>query len=246
MKTMKRVATCVLAALMLLAAVPALPAAQAADAEVYVATGDVYMRKGPGTKYDAIVTVRKGCEVTVTDTSNGTWYKATFKGKKTYKGYVSKKYLKKKKKEEKKEEEKKPGKTYVATGDVNMRKGAGMKYAIVVTVPKGGEVTVTETGSVWYKATYKVKKKTYEGYISGKFLKEKGAAKKEGKAYKATVDVNLRKKASKKAKVLVVVPKNGKVTVKKEKVNKIWSKVQYKTKKKTYNGYIISQYLKKA
>ena len=94
MKTMKRVATCVLAALMLLAAVPALPAAQAADAEVYVATGDVYMRKGPGTKYDAIVTVRKGCEVTVTDTSNGTWYKATFKGKKTYKGYVSKKYLK--------------------------------------------------------------------------------------------------------------------------------------------------------
>lgn len=63
----------------------------------YVTTASVNMRSGAGTNYKLVLTLPKNSKVTVTSTSNKSWYKASYtnsKGK-TYTGYISSSYLKK-------------------------------------------------------------------------------------------------------------------------------------------------------
>ena len=252
MKIAKRIVTCVLSALMILAAVPAIPA-QAIDSNTYVATGDVNMRSGPGTKYKIVVTVRKGSKVTVTDTKDAHWYKTTYKNKsgKTYKGYISSKWLKnvEEPKNDGDQKENPPTGAYQTTGDVYMRAKPSKNAKALTVVPAKSTVNVTDTShGKWFKAAYKDKKgKKYKGYISNKYLKKKKESKKDSsEEYKTTCDVNMRKKADKKSKVVVVVPEKATVKVTNTS-NKNWYKATYKNKKgKTFEGFICSKYLTKS
>lgn len=240
MKTVKRLVACIMSALLLLGAIPAIPA-YADSAAAYVTTGNVNMRAGAGTSYNIVVTVPVKTAVTVTDMSNSNWYKASYKNKegKQYKGYISSKYLKKEK-EAKKDA---AAGTYTATGNVYMRKKADKQSDAVIVIPEKASVKVTDTSnSKWYKATYKQKGEKYTGYVSSKYLKK---AKKTGSTYKATGDVNMRAGAGTSYNVVVVVPANASVTVK-DTSNKSWYKAKYKDKKgKAYTGYISSKYLAK-
>ncbi|MEI3339884.1 MAG: GH25 family lysozyme [Eubacterium sp.] len=60
---------------------------------------------------------------------------------------------------------------------VNLRKYAGTAYKTLKTVPSGQKFTVLyqtkdKSGKTWYKVKYKVKKKTYTGYIMAKYTKK--------------------------------------------------------------------------
>ena len=60
---------------------------------------------------------------------------------------------------------------------VNMRKDAGTSYKVLKTVPAGKKFSVIyktkdKTGKTWYKIKYKVKKKSYTGYILAKYAKK--------------------------------------------------------------------------
>lgn len=63
---------------------------QTVAAKKYKTTASLNMRKGAGTKYKKITTLKKGVSVTYLSKKNG-WYRVSYKGKK---GYVSSKYLK--------------------------------------------------------------------------------------------------------------------------------------------------------
>lgn len=241
MKTVKRLMACIMSALLLLTAIPAMPAYAADSSAAYVTTGDVNMRSGAGTSYNIVVTVPAKTSVTVTDTSNSGWYKASYKNKqgKQYKGYISSKYLKKDKAAKK---DAATG-TYTATGNVYMRKKADKQSDAVIVIPEKASVTVTDTSnSKWYKATYKKKGEKYTGYVSSKYLKK---AADPAVTYTATGNVNMRAKAGMKYDVVVVVPVNATVSVT-DTSNSKWYKATYKDKKgKKYTGYISSKYLKK-
>ncbi|MCD8086090.1 MAG: SH3 domain-containing protein, partial [Clostridiales bacterium] len=52
------------------------------------------LRSGPGTDYDVVTVLPGGAEVTVLDTSNGTWYQVSYTASgSTWTGYVSAAYL---------------------------------------------------------------------------------------------------------------------------------------------------------
>ncbi|MCD8160734.1 MAG: SH3 domain-containing protein, partial [Clostridiales bacterium] len=52
------------------------------------------LRSGPGTDYDVVTVLPGGAEVTVLDTSNGTWYQVSYTASGcTWTGYVSAAYL---------------------------------------------------------------------------------------------------------------------------------------------------------
>lgn len=60
---------------------------------------------------------------------------------------------------------------------VNLRKYAGTAYKTLKTVPSGQKFTVLyqtkdKSGTTWYKVKYKVKKKTYTGYLMAKYTKK--------------------------------------------------------------------------
>ena len=247
MKSVKRMLTWLLSVVMVLTAVAAVPALANDGTEAtgtYMTTGDVNLRSGAGMSNKIVVTVPAKAKVTVTNTSNKIWYKATYKSKKgkTYKGYISKKYLKKVKEKKKA----KKGTEYITTGAVYMRSKASKGSKALTVVPAKSTVTVTDTSTgKWYKSTYKTKKgKVYKGYISNKYLKKKNAAK--GKKYKAKCAVYLRKKATKASEAVATIPAKASVTVT-DTSNKNWFKATYKSKKgKVYKGFISSKYLVKA
>jgi mannosyl-glycoprotein endo-beta-N-acetylglucosaminidase len=66
--------------------------------------------------------------------------------------------------------------TYQTTANLYMRSGAGTKYKVIITIPKGKTVTATEKQGNWYKVSYKYtsKEKSYTktGWVSGSYLKE--------------------------------------------------------------------------
>lgn len=241
MKTVKRLMTCIMSMLLILAAVPAVPAYAADSSTAYVTTGDVNMRSGAGTSYNIVVTVPAKSSVTVTDTSNSGWYKASYKNKqgKKYKGYISSKYLKKSTATKKAA----ATGTYTATGNVYMRKKADKQSDAVIVIPEKASVTVTDTSnSKWYKATYQKKGEKYSGYVSSKYLKKSADP---AVTYTATGNVNMRAKAGTKYDIVVVVPANASVSVT-DTSNSKWYQATYKDKKgKKYTGYISSKYLKK-
>ncbi|MGE7624284.1 3D domain-containing protein [Viridibacillus sp. NPDC096237] len=57
-------------------------------------------------------------------------------------------------------------KTYKTKGRLNLRKSAGTKYKVLLTIPKGKKVTYKGKKGSWYKVKYKGK----TGYVSSKYL----------------------------------------------------------------------------
>ncbi|WP_180349977.1 SH3 domain-containing protein [Bacillus sp. D386] len=134
---------------------------------------------------------------------------------------------------------------YKTTDKLNLRSGASIKKSVITTIPKGKQVAyISKTGD-WYKVKYGSK----TGYVSKKYLSKvtnssssvaKSSSTSTSKAtYQTTANVNLRKSASTKGKVLLTIPK-GKMVAYKSKSGS-WYKVSYKSK----TGYVSSKYIKK-
>lgn len=127
------------------------------SAGTYRATGNVYLRTGPGTEYPALGVIKKGdtMEVQIALTS---WAYGIAIGKT---GYASMKYL------TPIEEQK----TLTATGNLNLRTGAGILNRSIGVIKKGDAVKLTGAektvlGRVWYE----VKADGKTGWASSKYL----------------------------------------------------------------------------
>lgn len=148
---------------------------------------------------------------------------------------------------------------YQTTANLNMRTGAGTKYKVIMTIPKGKPVTVTERLGNWYKVSYeytvKGRKYTRAGWVSGSYLKMSSQPTTGNTAkptaitkttYQTTANVNLRTGAGTKYKAVVTIPKGGTVTAT-ERLSG-WYKVsyQYYSKGKRYikTGWVSGSYLR--
>ncbi|MED4917456.1 SH3 domain-containing protein [Geobacillus thermodenitrificans] len=244
---------------------------------VYQTTANLNMRTGAGTKYKIVLTIPKGKTVKATE-KLGDWYKVSYeyseKGKKyTKTGWVSGSYLKKVSSQPATGGTTKTtavaSTVYQTTANLNMRTGAGTKYKIVLTIPKGKTVKATEKLGDWYKVSYeyseKGKKYTKTGWVSGSYLKKVSSQPTTGNTsqpdkgntakptvitktvYQTTANLNMRTGAGTKYKIVLTIPK-GKTVKATEKLGD-WYKVSYeyseKGKKYTKTGWVSGSYLKK-
>ncbi|WP_181372681.1 SH3 domain-containing protein [Geobacillus thermodenitrificans] len=244
---------------------------------VYQTTANLNMRTGAGTKYKIVLTIPKGKTVKATE-KLGDWYKVSYeyseKGKKYAKtGWVSGSYLKKVSSQPTTGNTSQPDKgntakptaitktVYQTTANLNMRTGAGTKYKIVLTIPKGKTVKATEKLGDWYKVSYeyseKGKKYTKTGWVSGSYLKKVSSQPATGgttkttavasTVYQTTANLNMRTGAGTKYKIVLTIPK-GKTVKATEKLGD-WYKVSYeyseKGKKYAKTGWVSGSYLKK-
>lgn len=129
---------------------------------------------------------------------------------------------------------------YKTTDSLNMRSGASTKYKVLVTIPKGKEVTYVSKSGTWFKVKYGSK----TGYVSSKYLKKVTAAPKTKetkfttKKYTTTASLNVRSTYSTKGKIVTKIPK-GKTISSNTKVG-TWYKVTYNKK----TGWVSGSYLK--
>jgi uncharacterized protein YgiM (DUF1202 family) len=233
----------------------------------YVTTTNLNMRTGAGTKYKTIVTIPKGKTVTATE-KLGNWYKVSYqytsKGKRYTKiGWVSGSYLKKVSDTAHSAPTVKvsaPKTVYVTKANLNMRSGAGTKYKVILTIPKGKTVTLIEKKGNWCKVSYqytsKGKQYTKIGWVSSSYLEEKTSKPTEESTskitvitktvYQTTANVNMRAGAGTKYKTILTIPK-GKTVTATEKLGN-WYKVSYqytlKGKRYTKTGWASGSYLK--
>ncbi len=204
-------------------------AASESSSTLYQTTANVNLRAGASSKHKVILTIPKGKNVTYLSKS-GSWYKVKYANKT---GYVSSSYLKK-------PTTSKPATgtsiTYQTTASVNLRAGASTKHKVIVTIPKGKNVTYLSKSGKWYKVKYANK----TGYVSSTYLKKPTTSQSNTGAavtYQTTTNANLMDGASTKHKVILTIPKGKNVTY----ISKTgsWYKVQYGNK----TGFINSAYL---
>lgn len=213
----------------------------------YVTTSGLNMRSGPSINHSILRSINKGTETTTTGKKSGTWLQVKASGSI---GWVSSSYLKAvpvpkppiispqaPSKPVPKPPTVKPPTvttTKVTTSGLNMRTGASTKYKIIQTLPKNAKVTTTgKKSGTWLEVKYGSK----TGWVSGSYLKAYKAPS-ATVTKKATNNLNLRSSSSTKGKVLLVIPKNSKVTI--LKTSNGWSQVNYgKT-----TGWASSSYLK--
>lgn len=99
-----------------------------------------------------IMTIKKGQNITILDMKKG-WYLVEHNGKVGYVKSTAVIWI---------------GKVKVDEGSLRLRSGAGRKYKIITTYPKGTKVEVIGNGKIgWYKV--RVNKKV--GYMASKFVK---------------------------------------------------------------------------
>ncbi|WP_042354034.1 SH3 domain-containing protein [Bacillus rubiinfantis] len=150
--------------------------------------------------------------------------------------------------------------SYQTTTNLRLRSGASTKKKTILTIPKGKTVTSSQKLGSWYKVSYTYKSKgkniTKTGWVSGSYLKKKSSSYQKATVTKpvsitktnmlTTANVNLRKGASTKNKIITTV-KKSKVVKGYQKLGK-WYKVQYtySSKGKTNNkyGWVSGDYLK--
>lgn len=111
------------------------------------------VRKGAGTKYSIIRTIKKGTKVNVYEIS-GSWARIGTNE------WCSNKYLSKTKPSSY------PTKKVYNCTSLNVRKGAGTKYNIVRTIKKGTKVTIYKTSGSWSKIS-----SSKDEWCSSKYLK---------------------------------------------------------------------------
>ncbi|MGN0476963.1 MAG: SH3 domain-containing protein [Ruminococcus sp.] len=116
-----------------------------------------YMRKGAGSSYSAIKSIKSGTALYITQSSKGYWVKA--KDSSGTEGYVPTKCV-----------NKASGSSIIMKSttldDVNLRSGAGTNYSVLTTIPKGTTVSAVDNSNLnWFKVTYSGK----TGYISNSY-----------------------------------------------------------------------------
>lgn len=120
----------------------------------------VNLRAGASTSTVSMESVKSGDSVKVLG-KNGNWY--LIETKKGTQGYISSSYVST-------SASKTTETTAKVTGSaVNMRCGAGTKYAVVTTLVKGTKVKVLNTSNAkWWKVQYS----KYVGYMSSNYLRK--------------------------------------------------------------------------
>lgn len=209
------------------------PAPSVGYTHVYIATGDVWLRKGPGTNYATIKVVNRGDQVYVKNNVNG-WLEVQY-GYST--GYSSAKYYKY---VEDVEEKTQTPLTLITTAKLWLRQSAGISGKALTVIPQGTRLNcsgnTTMVGSTkWYEVAYN----TYVGWSSGKYLKEAPSSMK----FKTTATLNMRKGASTTTDIIQVVSPNQVVTSTGEYITNQGVRWYYCT----YNGksgYMSNMYLK--
>jgi len=233
------------------------------SSQTLTVTGDkVYIRKGAGTSYDYITTVRKGSSYTILgsqkDSSGNLWYRISINNTN---GYIISTYVK--------VDGNSSGSTsavsqkLTVTGDVvNVRKSAGTSAAKVTTVRRNQSFDVLEStkdssGTVWYKISVNGS----EGYIVSTYVKvttvtttsttttastTTSTTATTAPQQKLTVtgdDVNVRKDAGASYTKITSVKRGSVFSVidsKKDSTGTVW----YKISVNGTPGYIISTYVK--
>ena len=224
-----------------------------ADSTKSVTTANVNMRSGAGTGYGIILTIPKSAQVSVLSNAGG-WSKVTYNGKT---GYVSSVYLTAATVSTPVQPPapivtapSAPSTTSVTktTANLNMRKGAGTGYGIILTIPKDKAVTVVSSANGWTKVTYNGS----TGYVSSAYLvTTQGSAPvvvppvtpdvpsvpSTTSITKTTANLNMRKGAGTGYGIILTIPKDKAVTVVSSANG--WTKVTYSGS----TGYVSSAYL---
>lgn len=216
-------------------------------------TTAVHLRSGPGTSYSSKGVLSSGTQVTVTDTSNASWYAVKLSNGTT--GYIYSIYLKLSGTAAETPSTPSESVTAQTTEYVNLRSGPGTSYSSKGVLSSGTKVTVTDrSNSSWYAV------KTSggsTGYIYSIYLKilSEGTATSTAKPTatptptpapngavqaKTTAAVNLRRGAGTNYGVIKVVSSGTTVTVT-EAANTQWYKVKLSD---GTEGYLFSEYLK--
>ncbi len=120
--------------------------------------------------------------------------------------------------------------TKVTTANLNMRTGPGTSYAVILVIPKGATVTVTEYSGVWAKTTYSGK----TGYCHTSYLKDSTAP---TEVRYTTANLNMRSGPGTDYSVILVIPKGSSVQVISS--SNGWAKITYNGK----TGYASTAYL---
>ena len=153
----------------------------AAVKKVQITGSTVNVRKGAGTSYGVVTTVKKGATYTYTDTktvSGKVWYKITVGTKTgwvigTYAKVVSTATTATTTTTKATTTTTAAAKKVKITGAVvNVRKGAGTSYGVVTTVKKGATYTYTATKTVSGKVWYKITVGTKTGWVIGTYAKK--------------------------------------------------------------------------
>jgi mannosyl-glycoprotein endo-beta-N-acetylglucosaminidase len=163
---------------------------------------------------------------------------------------------------------------YQTTANLNLRTGAGPKYKVLITIPKGKQVTATSRSGDWYKVTYSDvingKKLTQTGWVAGSYLKKVNTESKviitnpvnaqtskqqnvvvtntntPKTMYQTTANLNIRSGPSAKNSVIKTIPMGGIVSSSEKSGS--WVKVSYtytvKQKKATATGWVSEGYIK--
>jgi len=212
-------------------------------------TVNLNMRRGSGTKYGIVLTIPKGAQVTVLSASNG-WSNVSYNGKT---GWVSSKYLTAGTTSQPAPSVPAPSIPAVPSGtgtgrttaNLNMRKGNSTRQGIILTIPKGREVTILSTSNGWSNVSYNGK----TGWVSSQYLAIVTAPAPQQPApsvpstpsvlgtSKTTANLNMRKGSSTKQGIILTIPKGREVTVISS--SNGWSNVSYNGK----TGWVSSTYL---
>ena len=212
----------------------------------YVKADETVLRKGPAATFGSVATLSKGTKVTVV-TSGSNWsYVSTPSGK----GYIrrsglSSKYVK--------PTVKKASYTaYLVSSNgkkINVRRGGGTAYALILQAPSGTEVTVLEKGTSWSK----VKVGVLTGYVQNTYVsKTLPAATTTGtttsaKTYTAYIvssngkKVNVRRGAGTGYAVNGQLEPGTKVTVIQDTASAKWTHISAGA----VRGYVQNQYISK-
>ena len=137
-------------------------------------TAGVNLRRGAGTSFGVIRVVATGTTVTVTEATNAQWYKVKLSD--GTEGYIFTEYLNVisgdidlVKPDEDDTPDTSGAVTARTTTDINLRRGPGTTYGVIMVVDENVTVTVTEaTNSEWYKVRLS---DGTEGYFSAQYLK---------------------------------------------------------------------------
>ena len=190
-----------------------MPNTTASAATTAKTTDYLNLRKGPGTSYGVIVTMTKGATITVLDNSDEDWAKVqTSSGQQ---GWCSKEYL------QISSGSSSSAETAKTTDYLNLRKGAGTSYGVILTIAKGTTVTVLDnSNSNWAKVRTP---SGQEGWCSKEYLtfSSSGSSSSGGSSSgststttaKTTDYLNLRKGAGTSYGVILTIAKGSTVTV---------------------------------
>ncbi|WP_236639466.1 C40 family peptidase [Exiguobacterium sp. SH5S4] len=143
-------------------------------------TVNLNLRASKSTKANVLVTIPKGKTVTILKVE-GSWSHIKY-GSTT--GFVATTYLKKAAATPSPSQPATPSpsqpatpaapkeesvnQSFVTTANLNVRKGAGIGFALVTTIPNGATVQATKQSGTWYYVTYNGK----SGYVSAGYLKQ--------------------------------------------------------------------------